>query len=342
MPFLNKEYHLHFTGGKPLLSFALVQKIVAWAEAWNRDFGKKAHYSLTTNGTLISPAVLHFFRQHRFGVTVSFDGTAQDIQRHQGSRAVVLSRLTALRDEPRVRLRVNSVFTPATVQCLSDSLRLLLELDIPDISFTLSVLRPWGRASLRELDLEMKKAGGHILGHYRRTGRIPVDGFRDKGNMGIFFCAGGKDRMAAAPDGRVWGCHLFSDYFPGEGSADLQRYCYGPLEEFQKHPEEARLRLAPHYGRLAMDNFATSRGECFLCPEVERCTVCPVNAAFSGSPLGRIPLYVCRIRKIVMQAENRFRRQIRGAARGYPRPPEGGPGWPSGPGTCRRARCGRT
>ncbi len=241
MPFLNKEYHLHFTGGEPLLSFALVQKIVAWAEAWNRDFGKKAHYSLTTNGTLISPAVLHFFRQHRFAVTVSFDGTAQDIQRHQGSRAVVLSRLTALRDEPRVRLRVNSVFTPATVHCLSDSLRLLLDLDVPDISFTLSVLRPWGRASLRELDLEMKKAGGHLLGHYRRTGHITVDGFRDNRKKGIFSCAGGRTAWRWLPMGG-FGAATFSATISGAGRD--RRTFNGTVTDLWKSSKRILKRLA--------------------------------------------------------------------------------------------------
>jgi sulfatase maturation enzyme AslB (radical SAM superfamily) len=327
LPFLTREYHLHFTGGEPLLSFALIQKIVGWTEARNRDFGKKAHYSLTTNGSLISSAVLSFLARHRFAVTLSFDGTAQDIHRQPGSRGLVLSRLTALRDEPRVRLKVNGVFTPATVHCLSDSLRLLLDLEVPDISFTMSVIRPWGRASLLDLSSEMRKAGRHILGHFRRTGRAAVDGFRDSGRKGIFTCAAGKDRMAVAPDGRIWGCHLFSDYFRGrEGSPEGQRYCFGTVAEFQKHPEETCLSLAPHYERLAMDNFATSRGDCFLCREVERCTVCPVNAAFSGSPLGRIPLYMCRIRKIIMEEEKRFHRLIRGAAREYPHPGEGGPG----------------
>jgi sulfatase maturation enzyme AslB (radical SAM superfamily) len=343
LPFLTRDYHIHFTGGEPLLSFVLLQKIVALAEAESRPLHKKPHYSLTTNGSLVSDRVLGYLSRYHFTVTLSYDGTAQDIQRQRGTGRLVLSRLEALRDETRIRLRVNSVFTPKTVPCLSESVRLLLGLNVPDVDFNFSILRPWNRAALRKLDHQMNRVVDHLFAHFRKTGQVPLETFREAGLKRIFSCAAGRDRLAFTPDGRIWGCHLFSDYFRGKKRAEAsRRYGLGTLSEISGSPEAARARLAPRFEQLAMDRMATRRGDCFLCPKVEQCTVCPVNAAFSGSPLGRIPLYVCRIRKIVMEAENRFRRLIRGAARGYPRPREGGPGWPSGPGTYRRARCGRT
>lgn len=321
MPFLTRDYHLHFTGGEPLLHFARLQKIVALAEAESRSLHKKAHYSLTTNGSLVSDTVLRFLSRYRFTVTLSFDGTAQDIQRQRDSGRLVLSRLEALRDEARIRLRVNSVFTPKTILCLSESVRLLLDLNVPDLDFNLSVLRPWNRVSLSKLEGQMNRVVDHLFGHFLRTGQVALETFREPGPKMIFSCAAGQDRLAFTPDGRIWGCHLFSDYFRGkERVAASRRYGLGTLSELPGDPQAALARLAPRFERLAVDRLATSRGECFLCPKVEQCTVCPVNAAFSGSPLGRIPLYVCRIRRIMMKAEDRFRRRVRRATRGCPRP----------------------
>jgi sulfatase maturation enzyme AslB (radical SAM superfamily) len=321
LPYLTRDYHIHFTGGEPLLSFVLLQKIVALAEAESRPLNKKPHYSLTTNGSLISETVLRYLSRYRFTVTLSYDGTAHDTQRQPGTGRLVLSRLKALRDETRIRLRVNSVFTPKTVPLLSESVRLLLSLNVPDVDFNFSVLRPWNRAALRKLDRQMNRVGDHLFAHFRKTGQVPLETFREAGLKRIFSCAAGRDRLAFTPDGRIWGCHLFSDYFRGKKRAEAsRRYGLGTLSEISGSPEAARARLALRVERLAMDRMATRRGDCFLCPQVEQCTVCPVNAAFSGSALGRIPLHICRIRRIIMKAEDRFRRRVRCATRGCPHP----------------------
>jgi hypothetical protein len=59
-----------------------------------------------------------------------------------------------------------------------------------------------------------------------------------------------------------------------------------------------------------MDNFSTSRLECFLCLELKRCAVCPINASFSGNPLGKIPSYFCEIQKIKIKEKEKFCRAI--------------------------------
>ena len=322
MPFLARDFHLHFTGGEPLLSLALLRKIVARAEVGGRQLGKKAHFSLTTNGSLAIPAVLRFLGRHRFTVTLSFDGTAQDVQRQPGTFRLVVSRLMGFRDEAGVRLRVNSVFSPETVHCLADSVELLLNLDVPDFDLNLTILRPWSPPSLRTLEQEMDRTVNLLLGHYRRTGRVALESFRGEGRPRMFVCAAGRDRLAFSPDGRIWGCHLFNDYFRGRGRAAACRlYGLGTLADFPEKPEAVRGLLSPRFEAWAMDRMSTPRGVCFLCPEVDRCTVCPVNVGLAGWPLGRIPLYACRIRKIMMKAEDEFRRRARYGVRGRLRPP---------------------
>ncbi len=50
--------------------------------------------------------------------------------------------------------------------------------------------------------------------------------------------------------------------------------------------------------------------DCYLCPELEDCEICPLNAAFNGSPLGKIPSYICEIQKIKIKEKKKFRKEI--------------------------------
>jgi len=50
--------------------------------------------------------------------------------------------------------------------------------------------------------------------------------------------------------------------------------------------------------------------KCFLCPQLENCAVCPINASFSGYRLGKVPSYLCEIQKIKIKEKEKFRREI--------------------------------
>jgi sulfatase maturation enzyme AslB (radical SAM superfamily) len=288
-----------------------MRRVVRLAESENAKRGLRARYSLTTNGSLMTPGILRFLSRHRFTVTVSYDGPAQDAQRRRGSSAVLLSLLERIGRDARLRLRVNSVFTPRSVSRLAETMRLLLNLGVPDFSFSLSVLRPWREPALRRLKLELGKCRRLVLAHFRRTGRLPLENFRERRAGGIFRCAGGRDRLALAPDGRVWGCYMFAGLDGRSGrrarAARVPLAGSATLDELRRNPEEVLARLRAWHDRLSMDAFRTAERECFLCPEVGRCAVCPAGAAAAGgAPLGRIPVRVCRIQRLLLAARSRF------------------------------------
>ena len=308
LPYLGKDYQISFYGGEPLLCFETIRKIVSFLDERGSRPSAKVRYSLTTNGSLLSGEAVEFLGKHRFAVTLSFDGLAQDRQRQKGSFDRILSRLKTLRDEPGLDLSVNSVFTAGTVGCLADSVRLLMDLKVPRIYFALSTLAPWDAQALDRLKEQLSRLRKLAVRHLQGTGEIPLDFFRTEQSRGIFSCAGGKNWLALNPEGRVWGCYLFSDYFEGrEVSEDYERYCFGRLSSFRKKPAVLHARHAVHYARLTMDHFSTSRGPCFLCPDVLHCAVCPVNAALAGVPLGRIPDHLCAIQKIRARELEKFR-----------------------------------
>ncbi len=76
--FLNhssKSQHaaISFFGGEPLLNFNVVQHAVEYATS-KISQERKIHFSITTNGTLLSDKIINFLMQHNFHLYISLDG----------------------------------------------------------------------------------------------------------------------------------------------------------------------------------------------------------------------------------------------------------------------------
>lgn len=74
-----------FFGGEPLTNVALIQQITSYAEAEGARLGKQVDFSMTTNATLLTPALIDYFDTHRFGISVSIDGPKALHDRHRKS-----------------------------------------------------------------------------------------------------------------------------------------------------------------------------------------------------------------------------------------------------------------
>lgn len=68
------KYNIVFFGGEPLIHMPLIRKVVAYCESRFVELGARPDFTLTTNATLLTPELIDWFRQHRFGLTVSMDG----------------------------------------------------------------------------------------------------------------------------------------------------------------------------------------------------------------------------------------------------------------------------
>lgn len=185
-----------------------------------------------------------------------------------------------------------------------------MDMKVPNIRVSLSIIEPWGKISFLKLENELKKIRKITLAHYKTEGNIPVVNFREDQGKGIFYCAAGKDRLALTPDKGIWGCYLFPDYFKGkEKTAEYKKFYFGLLDNFIKNHNYIYPRISSNYAPLSMDNFSTPEMRCFLCSELENCAVCPINAGFSGLPLGKIPHYICEIQKIRIREKEKFREE---------------------------------
>jgi len=304
-PYLKDNAFISFYGGEPLRSFSLIKKIVHKVENKKREFHKEIKFSISTNGSLINEHVINFFSDHKFRVGLSFDGIAQDQQRKKGSFRQLIPVIKKLSDTPKIELLINSVFTPSTIQYFSKSIELLLNLKVPSIRYSLSFLEPWDEKSISRYKDELIKTRGVLLPLYRRTRTLPILNFSQKPQ--ISFCPAGSDRLSISTNGEIWGCPLFSDYFERTGeSSERKKYCFGTLEEFSKDYDQKYSQILQNYSELRMDHYSTPDRDCFLCPDIEYCSVCPISSSLSGSPLKKIPSFICKIQKIKINEILRF------------------------------------
>lgn len=68
---------LHFGSGEPLIEIELLKRLVREAEARAAASGQRLTFELTTNATLVTPAIVTFLAEHPFNLRVSCDGPAE-------------------------------------------------------------------------------------------------------------------------------------------------------------------------------------------------------------------------------------------------------------------------
>jgi His-Xaa-Ser system radical SAM maturase HxsB len=68
---------IEFQGGEPLLNFRMVKYIVKYAEKLNKTHKKHLAFIVCTNLTLLTPAILMFFKKHNISISTSLDGPCE-------------------------------------------------------------------------------------------------------------------------------------------------------------------------------------------------------------------------------------------------------------------------
>lgn len=80
-----ERVNIVFFGGEPLTNVALIKQVVDYAAAAAGRAEKTLDFSMTTNATLLTPALIEYFDAHRFAISVSMDGPKLIHDRHRKS-----------------------------------------------------------------------------------------------------------------------------------------------------------------------------------------------------------------------------------------------------------------
>jgi uncharacterized protein len=100
-----QSIHITFFGGETLMNFPLLKQVVGYATERAASQGRFIDFSLTTNATLLTPAIIEFLSDNQIGVTVSMDGPPE---LHDKLRVFANGRGSYDIIEPRVRALIKN------------------------------------------------------------------------------------------------------------------------------------------------------------------------------------------------------------------------------------------
>jgi uncharacterized protein len=123
-----KEMHISFYGGEPLLKLNLIKQLVAYTESLTSN---KIFWNMTTNGTLLCPEVSDYLRGKGFLLMVSVDGPREVHDRYRvdsggrGSLDKILANLSYIQSVDRDYYNENVSFSvvsapPYSLRAVSD------------------------------------------------------------------------------------------------------------------------------------------------------------------------------------------------------------------------------
>ena len=230
---------LGFIGGEVLLHREALHDVVAYAEERAATAGVPIGFSITTNGTLVTPADVALLRAHPFAVTVSLDGGNEANDAHRRSRrgegsferavagvadlladpgrAKVAARATVTRHDLAVHERVEALAAVGFAEVGVSPLR-----TGPDTEarFAPADWSPFLAEMVRAADAEVDRVSG---GHAPRFTNLST-GLREihRGSARPLPCGSARSYVAVGAEGDFWTCHR---------TVDNPAYRLGDLDE---------------------------------------------------------------------------------------------------------------
>lgn len=220
MAFLGKDARLSFFGGEPLLELDLMREAIALARRIEKERDGKIplRFSMTTNGTLVTPEVVEMLRMERFHLVFSLDGCreAHDLTRiypdGASSYDLIVENLKRAMDAIPSTETI-SVIDPANVHLVPRSFESLLELGVRNINFSLNYEAEWSDEQIETLERALSDLSDLYVEAYRAGTDFALDLLDSKvithlkgGYACRDRCKFGKDELCVAPSGTLYPC----------------------------------------------------------------------------------------------------------------------------------------
>jgi uncharacterized protein len=238
-----KELNLTFFGGEPLLNLALMRTVAEYCHAKEKDTGKKIHFSVVTNGTLLDDESVAFVREFKVGVQVSIDGPAELHNRNRsfrdgtGSYDSVIAGVRRLRAGRKTRIPARITAAHGAMDNL-EVFRHLTDLGFASVHIEPALGGGCNGAELTAEDVDEllrqeeavaryfvesihagRYANYHGLVRHLRDTRVVHDRRRH-------YCGAGRGLICVSNEGGFYPCHRF---------VGMKEYCLGSVETGIEH-----------------------------------------------------------------------------------------------------------
>lgn len=218
--------NLAFLGGEPLINRPVLQATTRRAARLARAKGVAITFSITTNGTLLTPEDGEFFEEFGFAITVSLDGpravhdALRPYKSGRGSFDRIMENVAPLlKCQRRMQVSTRVTVTPHNI-ILRETLDSLIAAGFHSVGFSPLLRSPKGNGAMEAGDLELMLgqmiACGKEFERRSLTGeRYPfanmMNAMREiaRGTHRPYPCGAGAGYLGVSADGEFSACHRF-------------------------------------------------------------------------------------------------------------------------------------
>jgi uncharacterized protein len=224
-----RSVHVTFFGGETLMNFPLLKQVVNYAIKQAGAQGRSIDFSLTTNATLLTPAIIEFLSENRIGVTVSMDGPPdlhdqlRVFANGQGSYATIAPRVRALIAGHRTRpIAARVTLTNGVTDVVRIFRHLKNDLGFHEVGFAPVTTSPDRLYAIGERGMDGVLREFHVLAeeYLEYALRGEMHGFSNvsdtiaelyQGVNKSHPCGAGLGLLGVGPSGDIAPCHRFVD-----------------------------------------------------------------------------------------------------------------------------------
>jgi uncharacterized protein len=224
-----RAIHITFFGGETLMNFPLLKQVVDYASAQAAERGRYIDFSLTTNATLLTPAIIDYLSEKRIGVTVSIDGSKESHDKFRvfangrGSYDIIEPRVRALIGNHKTRpITARVTMTSQAMDVLGTYKHLKQDLGFHEVGFAPVTTSPNRLYSINERGLDsvldqFRALADDYLAHALRGEHHGFSNVSDtlaelhQGISKSHPCGAGLGLVGVGPSGDLAPCHRFVD-----------------------------------------------------------------------------------------------------------------------------------
>ena len=221
--------HITFFGGETLMNFPVLKQVVTYAKDRSAGEGRSIDFSLTTNATLLTPAIIEFLSENRIGVTVSMDGPAdlhdklRVFANGRGSYDVIEPRVRALIQNHRTRpITARVTLTSGVTDVIRIFRHLKNDLGFHEVGFAPVTTSPNRLYAINDRGMDQVLEQFHILAdeYLEYALRGEMHGFSNvsdtlselyQGVNKSHPCGAALGLVGVGPSGDIAPCHRFVD-----------------------------------------------------------------------------------------------------------------------------------
>jgi uncharacterized protein len=221
-----ERVNLAFLGGEPLTNRVVIRRATELAVRLARERGVPIGFSITTNGTLLTPEDGDFFERHGFALTVSLDGIGavhDRLRPAKGGRGsyerVIANVQPLLARQKRMQVSARVTVTPSNLG-LRETLDHFVELGFHSVGFSPMLSAPSRRGEMQTPDLdvlltEMIWCGREFERRTLARERYPFANMTTalteihRGTHRPYPCGAGAGYFGVSGSGGLFACHRF-------------------------------------------------------------------------------------------------------------------------------------